>query len=252
MGGDQATARASRSRDSRWCPGFSPATSASRAPRALPQARRSPDRSGNAGARRSLSPAEAIFVSSNGIHTKLKDDPRVIFESNVTEALRNQLVTATQDRVGSVQLPELMLTMDSDTGFSHQLLGRAPRSADELVPSYAAVLVAAANVEASSMALMVPGLSAPAISRASCVYWRESRPCDAPVTPSSNGQRLGPRLRSLGRHGDPRHVASCVPGSAGSSQAAFCDRKLPSYPQGVGHRLRSTVTLDDAPGGGRY
>jgi TnpA family transposase len=109
--------------------------------------------------------ADAIFVSSNGIHLRLGDDPRVTVESDVTEALRKRLVNSTKDRVGSVQLPELMLAMDSETGFSHQLLGRAPRSADELISSYAGVLAAAANVEASAMALMVPGLPAPAISR---------------------------------------------------------------------------------------
>jgi TnpA family transposase len=109
--------------------------------------------------------AHAIFVNKNGIHLKLDDDPRVTVESNVTEALRKRLVAATKDRVGTVQLPELMLAMDSETGFSHQLLGRPPRSADELISSYAGVLAAAANVEASAMALMVPGLAAPAISR---------------------------------------------------------------------------------------
>jgi hypothetical protein len=109
--------------------------------------------------------AKALFVSQNGIHLKLGDDPRVTVESNVTEALRKRLVAGTKDRVGTVQLPELMLAMDSETGFSHQLLGRAPRSADELISSYAGVLAAAANVEASAMALMIPGLPAPAISR---------------------------------------------------------------------------------------
>ena len=109
--------------------------------------------------------AEALIVSSNGIHLKLSDDPQVTVESNVTEALRKRLVVGTKDRVGTVQLPELMLAMDSETGFSHQLLGRSARSADELISSYAGVLAAAANVEASAMALMVPGLPAPAISR---------------------------------------------------------------------------------------
>jgi TnpA family transposase len=109
--------------------------------------------------------AETIWVSGNGIHLRLGDDPSLTVESNVTEALRKRLVDRTEDRVGSVQLPELLLAMDSETGFSHQLLGRAPRSADELISSYAGVLAAAANVGASSMALMVPGLPAPAISR---------------------------------------------------------------------------------------
>jgi hypothetical protein len=53
--------------------------------------------------------AEALFLSSNGIHLKLGDDPRVRVESNVTEALRKRLVAGTKDRVGTVQLPELML-----------------------------------------------------------------------------------------------------------------------------------------------
>jgi hypothetical protein len=51
-----------------------------------------------------------------------------------------------------------MLATDSETAFSHQLLGREPRSADELNSSYAGVFAAAANVEASAMALMIPGL----------------------------------------------------------------------------------------------
>jgi hypothetical protein len=109
--------------------------------------------------------ADAVYVSKNGIHLKLGDDPEVTVESNVTEALRKRLVAGTKDRVGTVQLPELMLAMDSEAAFSHQLLGRAPRSADELLSSYAGVLAAAANVEASAMALMIPGLRAPAISR---------------------------------------------------------------------------------------
>jgi len=87
--------------------------------------------------------ARALIVSNNGIHLKLGDDPRVTVESNVTEALRKRLVAGTKDRVGTVQLPELMLAMDSETGFSHQLLGRAPRSADELISSYAGLLAAA-------------------------------------------------------------------------------------------------------------
>ena len=109
--------------------------------------------------------ADAVYVSKNGIHLKLGDDPEVTVESNVTEALRKRLVAGTKDRVGTVQLPELMLAMDSEAAFSHQLLGRAPRSADELLSSYAGVLAAAANVEASAMALMIPGLPAPTISR---------------------------------------------------------------------------------------
>jgi hypothetical protein len=46
-----------------------------------------------------------------------------------------------------------MLAKDSETAFSHQLLGREPRSADELNSSYAGVFAAAANVEASAMPL---------------------------------------------------------------------------------------------------
>lgn len=58
-----------------------------------------------------------------------------------------------------------MLSMDSQTGVSRQLLGRAPRSADELISTYAGLLAGAANVEASTMALMVPGVPASAIAR---------------------------------------------------------------------------------------
>lgn len=116
-----------------------------------------------------------LRVSANGIHMKFGEDPAVTVESDVTAALRKQLVARTTERVGDVQLPELMMSVDSETGFSHQLHGRAAHSPDELISGYAGVLAAAANVEARAMAHMVPGLTATAILRVLRLFEGEPR-----------------------------------------------------------------------------
>lgn len=70
------------------------------------------------------------------------------------EAQRAEL----RDRVGSVQLPDLMLEMDSLTRFSRHLLGRAPRSDRELLPLYGALIATGTDYGPRGVALMTPGL----------------------------------------------------------------------------------------------
>ena len=119
--------------------------------------------------------AGVISVTSSGLHLKFSEDPSCSVESDITAVLRKHLVARTAERVGSVQLPELLMSVDSETGLSHQLLGHAARSADELIAGYAGVLAAATNVEAHAMAHMVPGLSAQAISRVLRLFEGEPR-----------------------------------------------------------------------------
>lgn len=119
--------------------------------------------------------AKVLCVSASGIHLKMNEDPSVTVESDVTAALRKRLLARTTDRVGTVQLPELLMSVDSETGLSHQLLGRAPRSSDDLISCYAGVLAAATNVEAQSMAYMIQGLSAPAVTRVLRMFEGEPR-----------------------------------------------------------------------------
>jgi TnpA family transposase len=116
-----------------------------------------------------------LYVRAKGIHLRLGEDPAVTVESDVTAALRKQLVARNTERVGDVQLPELLMNVDSQTGFSCQLHGRAAHSSDELISGYAGVLAAAANVEARAMAHMVPGLPAAAILRALRLFEGEPR-----------------------------------------------------------------------------
>ena len=62
-------------------------------------------------------------------------------------------------RLGMIQLPELILEMDSRVGFSKIILGRAAKSATELLQVYAGMLAHGAALDASSVSLMVPELT---------------------------------------------------------------------------------------------
>jgi len=112
--------------------------------------------------------AGAVEVDQHGVH--YKDDPEWYCEPIEAEDLRKRLYA----RVGHVQLPELLLAVDSDTHFSWQLLGREPQSADELVTVYAAVLAAASNLDATTMAMMIPGQRPSSIRRAMGLLQEES------------------------------------------------------------------------------
>jgi hypothetical protein len=72
-----------------------------------------------------------------------RDDPRVTVESSDAEQLRRRLYA----RVPRVQLPELLMAVDSETHFSWELLGRAPSAPEELIPLYSAVLVGAMGLD---------------------------------------------------------------------------------------------------------
>jgi TnpA family transposase len=68
--------------------------------------------------------------------------------------------------IGAVQLSELIVEMDSRIRFSWELLGRPPRSGDELLAMYAGLLAHATGSAASDTALMVPRVKAPTIAAA--------------------------------------------------------------------------------------
>ena len=54
---------------------------------------------------------------------------------------------------------------------------------------------------------------------------------------AAHRQGLGSRFRSLGGHGESRHLAPRVPRTPGSPATALCRRLLSAYPEGMGHRL---------------
>jgi TnpA family transposase len=66
--------------------------------------------------------------------------------------------------LGEVQLPDLRLQVDSLTRFSWSLLGRAPRSEQELLSVYGALLAHGTEVSPTDLALMLPAMSLPALT----------------------------------------------------------------------------------------
>lgn len=63
-------------------------------------------------------------------------------------------------KVGTVQLPDLILEMDSRIGFSKVILGRSARTATELLQVYGGMLAHGTAMDASDVSLMVPQLTA--------------------------------------------------------------------------------------------
>ena len=107
----------------------------------------------------------------------LKDDPAVTLENPDADLIRTRLYA----RVGRVQLPTLLLAIDSETHFSWELLGRPASTPEELVPLYAAILVNAMALDATDVAMMIPGIQLSAIRRAS-VHLENDRELRTPIT----------------------------------------------------------------------
>lgn len=76
------------------------------------------------------------------------------------------LRSAFEDQIGSIQLPELILTVDSQVRFSWLMLGREPRSTDELLMVYAGILGHGTALSAAEIARMIPPLSADSVRQA--------------------------------------------------------------------------------------
>jgi len=68
-------------------------------------------------------------------------------------------------RIGPVQLPNLLIEVDGHTRFSWVLLGRAPRSEQELVTTYAAVVALGSDLTAADLMPMTPGIAADGIGQ---------------------------------------------------------------------------------------
>lgn len=84
-----------------------------------------------------------------------EEDPKVI-------ELRAQF----DHRLGEVQLPEVILQVDARVRFSWIMLGREPRSSEELLMVYAGILAHGTSLTAAECARMIPQLSAGAIRQA--------------------------------------------------------------------------------------
>ncbi len=77
-----------------------------------------------------------------------------------------RLRTRLDQRIGEVQLPEVILAIDAQVRFSWIMLGREPRSAEELLMAYAGILAHGTSLTAAECARMIPQLSASSIRQA--------------------------------------------------------------------------------------
>ena len=103
--------------------------------------------------------AEAVVVDDAGIHLKA-------LEAEETPPLLEATRAALFKEVGAIQLPDLIMAIDHETYFSWRLLGRAPTSDTELLLVYGALLAQGTELDAASVALMIPQLSPEAITDA--------------------------------------------------------------------------------------
>ena len=62
--------------------------------------------------------------------------------------------------IGTTQLPDVMLEIDSLTHFTTTVLGRAPNSESEILSLYGALLAHGTALDAAGIALMVPQVTA--------------------------------------------------------------------------------------------
>ena len=77
-----------------------------------------------------------------------------------------QLRSRLDQRIGEVQLPEVILAVDAEVRFSWIMLGREPRSSQELLMAYAGILAHGTSLTAAECARMIPQLSATSIRQA--------------------------------------------------------------------------------------
>jgi hypothetical protein len=87
-------------------------------------------------------------------------------EKEDVPAAVKQARDAIATHIGTIQLPELLMEMDTQTRFSKTLLGCAPQSEHDLLLTYGALLGHGTEMNASEVALMIPSLSPEEISSA--------------------------------------------------------------------------------------
>jgi TnpA family transposase len=102
--------------------------------------------------------AGAVSIESGKIHLpRLRAQP----ETDSVKEARERLYAA----IGEVQLPDLILEVDSYTHFSWVLLGRSPKSERELITLYGALLAHGTDLTAAEVVRMIPGTNADSVSQ---------------------------------------------------------------------------------------
>ncbi|MGH7084809.1 MAG: Tn3 family transposase, partial [Acetobacteraceae bacterium] len=99
---------------------------------------------------------EVVFVERDRLRIpRLKADPEPV----EVKTLRDEIFEA----IGPVQLPDLLVQVDSQVRFSWILLGRSPHNERELYTLYCALLAQGSNLTAADLARMVDGISTDSI-----------------------------------------------------------------------------------------
>ncbi|MFA5940880.1 MAG: Tn3 family transposase [Sinimarinibacterium sp.] len=97
--------------------------------------------------------AGEITISSDGF--RYPDDlakPKLMGQSKICMREINK-------HIPRVQLPDLLLAVDSKIGVSAKLLGRPARDAEELKACWAGVLALGTDLQATELSMMIPGIS---------------------------------------------------------------------------------------------
>lgn len=103
--------------------------------------------------------AKEVVIEERDIHLQaIRKEPK---PRGLTK-IRSKLFSA----VGTAQLPDVIVELDSQIRFSWILLGRAPRTELELLSIYGGILAHGTDLNASSVSRMTPGLTEKSVNSA--------------------------------------------------------------------------------------
>lgn len=107
----------------------------------------------------------SLVIDERGLHVKKL---HALDEDRLLDRARNQFL----NEIGTVQFPQIIVDIDKEIRFSGLLFRRAPRDTQELLSIYGALLAHGTARRVSEVSLMMPGVSAEAISNAQSVLER--------------------------------------------------------------------------------
>lgn len=123
---------------------------------------------------------EAVDAATRSGVLQVDDDVHLAAIKAEEEAPEVQNLRARLDRrIGDAQLPDLFLEIDAQVRFSWIMLGREPRSSDELLMVYAGILAQGTALSAAETARMIPPLSPTSVRQAMRWVGDERRLADA-------------------------------------------------------------------------
>jgi hypothetical protein len=99
-------------------------------------------------------------------------------------------------KIGDAQFPDILLEIDALCNYSEALLGHRAETVEELLALYGALLAHGTDIDAKSVAAMIPDWNPPAC-RLRCGHWRPTDGCGVRMNGWSNS-RAGSRLPSIG------------------------------------------------------